>query len=67
MSPLYFLVSLYTLKKKLKSVFIKGLLRGNFQWVYTAYIIFLATIKQKFVLMKHTELPRFKGKAGEIQ
>jgi radical SAM superfamily enzyme YgiQ (UPF0313 family) len=66
-SPLYFLVSLYTLKKKLKSVFIKGLLRGNFQWVYTAYIIFLETMKQKFTLMKHTELERFKGKAGEIQ
>jgi radical SAM superfamily enzyme YgiQ (UPF0313 family) len=63
---LYFLVTLYILKRKIKSVIVKGFLRGNFQWVYTAYIIFLETIKQRFTLMKHNELPRFTGKAGEI-
>ncbi|MCX6759122.1 MAG: radical SAM protein [Candidatus Nealsonbacteria bacterium] len=64
---LYFLVSLYTLKKELRSVIVKGFLRGDFQWVYTAFLIFLGRIKQKFVSMRHTELVRFKGKAGEIQ
>jgi len=66
-SPLYSLVSLYTLKKELRSVIIKGFLRGNFQWVYTAFLIFLGRVKRKFVSMEHTELVRFKGKAGEIQ
>ncbi|MBU4078500.1 hypothetical protein KKE85_02750, partial [Patescibacteria group bacterium] len=65
-SPLYFLVRLYTLKKELRSVMVKGFLRGDFQWVYTAFLIFIGRIKQKFVLAKHTELVRFKGKAGEI-
>jgi radical SAM superfamily enzyme YgiQ (UPF0313 family) len=66
-SPLYFLVSLYTLKKELRSVLIKGFLCGDFQWVYVACVIFFGRIKQKFVLIKHTELVKFKGKVGEIQ
>ena len=65
-SPLYFLVSLYTLKKELRSVLVKGFLGGDFQWVYTAFVIFFERIKQKFTLMKRTELVRFTGKPGEI-
>jgi radical SAM superfamily enzyme YgiQ (UPF0313 family) len=63
---LYFLVFLYTLKKRLRSVIVKGFLRGDFKWVRVTYLIFLATIKQKFILMKHKNLPRFQGEVGEI-
>jgi len=64
---LHFLVDLYTLKKGLRSVIFKGFLRGDFHWVYTVFMIFFGKIKQKFVLIKHTEIAKFKGKAGEIQ
>jgi len=64
---LYFLVNLYTLKKGLRSVIVKGFLRGDFRWVYIAFLIFFGRIKQKFISVEHTELVKFKGKVGEIQ
>lgn len=63
---LYFLVSLYTLKKRLRSVIVKGFLRRDFKWVRVTLLIFLETIKQKFTLMSHKNLPRFRGEVGEI-
>jgi len=61
---LYSLIVLYELKRKLKSATIKGLLQGNFQWLYVRS---LEIIKQRFTLMTHNKLPRFTGKAGEIK
>lgn len=63
---LYFLVSLYTLKKRLRSVIVKGFLRGDFQWVRVAFLIFVEMVKQKFTLINQKELPKFRGRAGEI-
>jgi len=59
----YFLIVLYELKRKFKSAVIKGLLRGNFQWLYVRS---LEIIKQRFTSLGHNKLPRFTGGPGEI-
>ena len=63
---LYSLIVLYKLKRKLKSALkaiIKRLLQGNFRYLCLRA---LEIIKQTFTPMRHNELPRFIGKAGEI-
>ena len=59
-------MDLAKLKRKLKSALkaiIKRLLQGNFRYLCLRA---LEIIKQTFTPMRHNELPRFIGKAGEI-
>ena len=62
-STLYFLIALYTLKKKLKTAIVEVFFQKNFQWFYVRC---LDIIKNRIRLMEHNKLIRFSGRPGEI-